>query len=68
MKTKELSVPQKHQKRVALQTLRMNPAMLGVMGGMSKQEAITFLKSIGYTDADIEALNDWNATISKRNA
>jgi hypothetical protein len=37
------SVDYKHQLRIARDTLRMNPAMVGVMGGMTIEEARAFL-------------------------
>jgi len=54
---KQLSVPEQHQKNIALKTLKMNDAMVGVMGGMNKQEAREFLKSIGYTDDELNKLS-----------
>lgn len=51
-----LSVPEQHQKAIALKTLKMNDAMAKVMGGMSKEEAREFLKGIGYTDRQIEKI------------
>jgi hypothetical protein len=36
---RQLSVPDKHQLRIARDTLRLSDAMAGVMGGMSKDEA-----------------------------
>ena len=54
-----LSVPDRHRLSIALKTLKMNDTMANVMGGMSKAEARSFLKSIGYTDeaiANIEKL------------
>jgi hypothetical protein len=36
---KTLSVPERHQLRIAKQTLKMAPAMIGVMGGPSIEEA-----------------------------
>jgi hypothetical protein len=36
---RQLSIPEKHQLRVARQTLKMNNVMARVMGGMSKDEA-----------------------------
>ncbi len=39
MNTKDLSVPEKHQLRIAQQTLKLNPAMVAVMGGPSIVEA-----------------------------
>ncbi len=54
---KTLSVPEKHQKRIAIQTLKMNDKILGVMGGPTKEEARTFLKSaVGFTDQQIQTL------------
>ena len=53
---KSLSVPEKHQKNIALKTLRMPDAMVGVMGGMDKEQAREFLKEIGYTDAQVRRL------------
>jgi hypothetical protein len=37
------SIGYKHQLRIARDTLRMNPAMVGVMGGMTTEEAKAFL-------------------------
>jgi hypothetical protein len=51
-----LSVPEKHQKKIAIETLRMHDATVGVLGGMNKEEARTFLKSIGYTNEQIVKL------------
>lgn len=56
MKSRKDNTVQYNQEKVSLGTLKMNPAMLGVMGGQTKEEAISFLKSIGYTDAKIAAL------------
>ena len=53
---KALSVPQKHQLKIAKDTLKMSDAGAKVMGGMSKDEAKKFLKSIGYCDAEISKL------------
>jgi hypothetical protein len=48
-----LDVPQKHQKNIAISTLKMSDAGARIMGGMTKEEARAFLKSIGYTDRQI---------------
>lgn len=40
-------VPTSHQLKIARDTLKMHPAMLGVMGGPSKREAINFLLKQG---------------------
>ncbi len=45
-KQKQLSVPEKHQLAVAYKTLKMNPAMVGVMGGPSRKEAIETIKKL----------------------
>jgi len=49
-----LSVPDQHQKRIAIQTLKMSDAMVGVMGGMNKEEARNFLRRIGIDPARYE--------------
>lgn len=56
-KKKKLSVPEKHQERIAKDTLKMSDVMADVMGGMNKKEAKDFLKSIGYTDNEIKKLS-----------
>lgn len=38
-----MSVGDKHQLRIAIDSLKMNPAMLGVMGGPSREEALEIL-------------------------
>jgi len=55
---KQLSVPQKHQLAIAKKTLKMSDAGASVMGGMSKKEAVEFLKSIGYSDAKIKKMSE----------
>ena len=45
---RELSVFEKHQKRIALDTLKMSDIGVSIMGGMTKAEAYKFLRSIGY--------------------
>lgn len=42
----QLSVPEKHQLKVARQTLKMNDTMAGVMGGPSKAEARKIIKKL----------------------
>lgn len=58
MEERTLGVPEQHQKRIAIQTLKMPDAMVGVMGGMDKDEAREFLKSIGWSDARISQLEN----------
>jgi hypothetical protein len=40
---RKLSVPERHQHKIAQQTLRMSPAMAGVMGGPNHQESRAIL-------------------------
>jgi thermostable 8-oxoguanine DNA glycosylase len=44
---RKLDTFQKHQKLVALQTLRLHDSMVSAMGGMTKREARAFLRSVG---------------------
>lgn len=44
---KSNEVPMSHHLKVARDTLKMHPAMLGVMGGPSKREASNFLRKHG---------------------
>jgi len=53
---KTLSALEKHQLSIALRTLRMPDAMLGVMGGPDKKQAVEFLRSIGYNEKQLEKL------------
>jgi hypothetical protein len=53
---RNLSVPEKHQLRIALQTLKMTDAGANIMGGMNKEEARAFLKRMGYSDQSIQRL------------
>lgn len=43
---RELTVPEKHQLRIAKQTINMPDAMVGVMGGPSKSEAREIIKRL----------------------
>lgn len=43
---RQLTVPEKHQLKVAYQTLKYNDAMAKVMGGMSKDEARAIIKKL----------------------
>lgn len=40
-------IPTIHQVRIARQTLRMPDPMVGVMGGMTKEQARKLLKDLG---------------------
>lgn len=44
-----LSVPEKHQLAIAKKTLRYSDAGAKIMGGMTKDEAREFLRSIGWS-------------------
>ncbi|HYG24471.1 MAG TPA: hypothetical protein VEH04_16960 [Verrucomicrobiae bacterium] len=60
MKTK-LSVFERHQKRIALQTLAMHDAGAAIAGaaiagGMTKTEARNFLRRLGYSEVQIKKL------------
>ena len=49
----KLSIPMQHAVKIALKTLRMPDAMVGVMGPPTKEQARETLKSVGYSDATI---------------
>ena len=51
-----LSISEKHQKNIAIKTLKMNDTFARIMGGMNKDEAREFLKSIGYTESQVRKL------------
>jgi len=57
---KTLSVFERHQKKIAISTLRMSDVGALIMGGMSKEEARNFLKSIGYSDWSIKTFEEVN--------
>lgn len=42
-----LTTPEKHQLKIAKDTLKMAPAMVGVMGGMTRKEAKEIIKKLG---------------------
>jgi hypothetical protein len=50
------SVPEKHQLKIAKDTLKMSDAGARIMGGMTKKEAKEFLKSKGYSEKQIKKL------------
>lgn len=45
-RTRALSVPETHQLKIARDTLRMPDAMVGVMGGPTKAEAVEIVKKL----------------------
>ena len=44
--SKQLSVPEQHQLRIARATLKMSPVMARVMGGTSIEEAIEIIRRL----------------------
>lgn len=50
----QLTIPQQHQKRVAIATLKMSDVGAMIMGGMTKAEARAFLASIGINPSQYE--------------
>ena len=57
MKT-ELSVFDKHQFKIARDTLRMSDIGALIMGGMTKPEAREFLARVGWTPERIKAFEE----------
>jgi hypothetical protein len=54
-----LSVPEQHQKRIAMQILKMSDVGVEAIGGMTKDEARKFLKTkCGYTDQQLSKLEE----------
>lgn len=48
-----MNVFEKHQFKIAKDTLRLSDAGVFIMGGMTKTEARTFLKRVGWSDKRI---------------
>ena len=53
-----LSVFEKHQKQIAIKTLKMSDVGANIMGGMTKKEARDFLRKIGYSDKQIAKIEE----------
>jgi hypothetical protein len=53
-----LDIFQQHAKKIAISTLKMSDMGANIMGGMSKDEARAFLKSIGYSDSQIAKIEN----------
>lgn len=49
----KMNVPERHQFKIAKDTLRLSDAGVLIMGGMTKPEARTFLKRIGWSEKRI---------------
>lgn len=58
VEVKTLDVPDKHRKKIAIDTLKMSDSGAKIAGGMTKDEARKFLKSIGYSDDKIKKLEE----------
>jgi hypothetical protein len=54
--TESKDVAKSHQKKIALKTLTYSDAGADVMGGMTKKEAIDFLRKNGYNDKKLVQL------------
>lgn len=50
---KTLTVPDRHQRRIALDTLRLHEVGASILGGMDHRQAVQVLRGFGYTDQDI---------------
>ena len=62
---RELLVPEKHQLRIAYDTLKMNDVMARVMGGMTKDEAKEIIKKLTGRDAKEGAVMNTKASLLK---
>lgn len=52
---KELSVPEKHQRMIALKTLTMHEAGASIMGGMNHRQAVEVLRNLGMDNLAIKS-------------
>lgn len=48
-----LTIPEKHQKRIAVDTLKLSDIGANILGGMDKVQARQFLTKIGYSPVRI---------------
>lgn len=55
---KELSVFDKHQLKIAKDTLKLSDVGARIMGGMTKEEAREFLSRMGWTQEKINSLEN----------
>lgn len=53
---KPRDIGERHQLKIARDTLRMHDAGAAIMGGMSKDEARSFLLRFGYSELQISRL------------
>lgn len=52
----KLSTFERHQKKIALSTLKLTDAGASILGGMTKEEARNFLRRLGYSAQQIAKL------------
>ena len=50
---RSLTVPEQHQRRIALQTLQFNQVGASVMGGPDHRQAVQILRRFGHKDLEI---------------
>ena len=59
MKNNTLSVPEKHQFKIAKSTLRMSDIGARIMGGQTKEEAREFLRNkMNWSEKQIQKFED----------
>ncbi len=56
----EISVPGRHQLKIAKDTMKMSDAGAMIMGGMTKAEAREILRKAGYSDKQIASMEESN--------
>jgi SOS response regulatory protein OraA/RecX len=50
-----MNVFETHQKKIALATLKLHKVGASVMGGMTHQEAVQYLKKMGMSESSLRA-------------
>jgi len=50
---RSLTVPEQHQHKIALSTLKMSGVGASIMGSMDHRQAVQFLRGVGYHDDDL---------------
>jgi hypothetical protein len=53
---KTLDTFKQHQKKIAVQTLKLSDAGAAILGGMTKSEARNFLRKSGWSEAKVKKL------------
>lgn len=54
-----MTVPEKHQRNIAYKTLKMNPVMARIMGGMDFEEAYKFIFGIDLKERLSQLIKDY---------